>query len=1339
MEPSDDISITSKAEVSAPLANIGSAADQQTTASSDSLPDMKPNAPTQTFKRSKYLQQDVGVLYVAYVIQESTELRELICEVDRISLNELFKDALKASVPVVGDLVAALDLKPVPDGVNAAISTFLAALKKIDSVKSSANDALRIVERAASQIKGDHPHIFTIGQQRSGRFKAIMGGILGVALPVVNILKEAAPLIPVPMIQPLIGVVANFLNAADESSNNCERMRWLAATTAEYIVHIIAICPENADSQWGSAINRLTPKLQKIVDEAADYSKHSVTSRVFKSGSDKGNIELMKEDLAAALNLFYFNIGSDVAIKLDSMARNIEGLYLETLPRLPEHSVSHDRYFPGSRQDEIQETLKWVEADSGEQFLWYHGAAGVGKSVYSRQLLDHIKGEGMLGTFAYFAIGIDSSSKDLVCMMARELADLHPGCRPGISDAIQNCAGTNRGLDEYITHFLIQPISSLSYSGPLVIILDSLDEWAHHKDFLSTLISLPHTRSLKFIMTSRYSTLIDTIVSSKARIRNLTPVSATVCHNYFKGRFDAIDWDGHYPESHILERVVELADGLLIWAATVCTLVSEPSPHDEPHDILNSILISSSKVARRDGMKALYKLAMERIFPNDNEESKQSRCNILLAMSVLKAVLPLEEFICLAGPIRTKFVKETLMGMRALQTRGEFNETVVQPAIMLFHTSFIEYLAMSEEARTDMLHHCITFLQQSSNAPANVGEKLFRPVELYIGKHLVNHLCEVPPDLNFKYIQELESCHISKWVAWSLAPLIITGEENGFPVGSPSLLTLSESLLYEQGIIFSPELMTHDQTSILDMSIAGFWRMLNLLNVFRHHGDAFAEVPKHEVDKWIHVLNGLLITSLQTLQLKHYGAVNIMTTIIDFITMIRQYLPSQSCTLSFLENHALALETIFEYGGNLNDLKGALALHRDVQARLSEETPGCSIDVLDESILLHQQALDHDPNDHYKRATFLDDLGIALHTKYLIEDPEDPAAAIEKIINYHLEAIKLRSTHPTHLPLLLNNLSSALQSRSQLQEENAREDLEQALLYSLLAASARNLGSSVEHSTYITTVGYALRLVSHAQPRISLHDVMTHTRWQLNETMKKHLFDYFSFGTQQSFATDSIVSTMIIGKLKALVVLVRGIGRFGVPRPEVQRFLEMSMRTTLFKTLAMQVGGGAAEGLLTSAMLAQQAALVGQGILLLLGDVAEAAEVKPENGKLAEGMGQPETQAEQSKAGQAGHTEEKREFAKQIKELLYDIDLDALSLHSASSALHLLPPGAPSRSATILLRNNIDDEEPVKGRAFLRLRARPLAALPEIDRQDLMKAAIAFSQPSDSRMEDFLD
>ena len=403
---------------------------------------------------------------------------------------------------------------------------------------------------------------------------------------------------------------------------------------------------------------------------------------------------------------------------------------------------SLDDRFQASRDKEIECTLRWIEGSDlsdGIRFFWINGAAGVGKSTLARRLLDYIKGEGILATFAYFSIGNSIDPKELVRGMARELSSLHPGCRPALARAINECSGEHQSLVEYLTHFLVKPVASLAYGGSLVIILDALDEWVHRVRFLEALRNLPPTLPLKFVMTSRYLEEIASTVNGAVIPYELTPVSDPVCRQYFEERFNHFAWKGPRPDNEKLDRLVQLAGGLLIWAATVCTLVFTSHPDKSPIEILEEILSSSLILGREKRMENLYREALERIFP---AEHKKSCLKLSLSMVVLREDLPLSEFSRLVD-MTPNFIQDICQSLRALQTRGKFDDSTVQPAVKLFHASFIEHLSGLNEAHGIMADNCIHFFKRVTE-PNKPGPSPFQKVEQYVGKYWMYHLQEAP-------------------------------------------------------------------------------------------------------------------------------------------------------------------------------------------------------------------------------------------------------------------------------------------------------------------------------------------------------------------------------------------------------------------------------------------------------------------------------------------------------------------------------------------------------------------------------------------------------------------
>ena len=514
-------------------------------------------------------------------------------------------------------------------------------------------------------------------------------------------------------------------------------------------------------------------------------------------------------------------------------------LSLASLPRLefPDYD-SDDDHFQASRDDEIEQTLRWIEGSDDKRFFWIYGAAGVGKSTLARCLLDHIKGEGILGTFAYFSLGNIVDPKDLVRRMARELSSLHPGCRPAVARAIIECSGQHHSLDEYLTHFLVKPVASLAYGGSLVVILDALDEWTHRVRFLKALRNLPPTLPLKFVMTSRYLKDIASTVNSAAFQFELTPVSDPVCRLYFEKRFNAFEWDERRPDDVMLDKLVNLAGGLLIWAATVCTLVFTSHPDKSSLKILEEILSSSLILSHGKRMENLYREALERIFPAEHEKS----ClKLSLSMVVLREDLPLSEFSRLVN-MTPKFIYDICQSLRALQTRGKFHDSMVQPADKLFHASFIKYLDRLNEAHGVMADNCIHFFKWAMELDNPAFP--FQKAAQYIGKYWMYHLQEIPEEKCSKFLNVLN--HLCLWVVCLLSHLFPLGDKlsvYGYSPGSDVLKRLSEGLVSMEGILSTPEMLWVDR-STTEMVFVRFQEALELGGIDYKNAKFYANNPK---------------------------------------------------------------------------------------------------------------------------------------------------------------------------------------------------------------------------------------------------------------------------------------------------------------------------------------------------------------------------------------------------------------------------------------------------------------------------------------------------------------
>ena len=204
--------------------------------------------------------------------------------------------------------------------------------------------------------------------------------------------------------------------------------------------------------------------------------------------------------------------------------------------------------------------------------------------------------------------------------MARELGVLHPWAIPQIATAAHTCSSGHISLHEYIESYLINPIHSLSYPYPLVIVVDALDEWEHRKAFLKELKHIPQRSSVKIFLTSRPNHSIEHSLLNVAVLKyQLPPVSQDITEAYFNHHFAEMDWEMRKPSPIIISNLARLADGLLIWAVMVCSFLSYEMRAGAPHELLDQILSSTNQITRQRQLSSLYCDALTQLFQGDEE------------------------------------------------------------------------------------------------------------------------------------------------------------------------------------------------------------------------------------------------------------------------------------------------------------------------------------------------------------------------------------------------------------------------------------------------------------------------------------------------------------------------------------------------------------------------------------------------------------------------------------------------------------------------------------------------------------------------------------------------
>ena len=711
---------------------------------------------------------------------------------------------------------------------------------------------------------------------------------------------------------------------------------------------------------------------------------------------------------------------------------------VNALPKTLSYVGRRDEYLPGSRSDDIQAIADWLE-DPDQVVFWMRGGAGLGKSTLAHTIVDFLQADDRLATFAFFHRGSSSDPATVIQSMARELGVLHPRAIPQVATAARTCSSGHISLHKYIESYLIDPIHSLSYPYPLVIVIDALDEWEHCESFLKELEHISQPSSVKILLTSRPNYSIErSLLKVTVQRYQLPPVSQAITEAYFNHHFAKMDWEMRKPSEVIISNLARLADGLLIWAAMVCSFLSYEMRADAPHKLLDQILSSTKQITLQGQLSRLYHDTLTRLFQDDEERQLFKR--VFGAMTVLRESLPLHDFARLLGMSHNQ-VRGVQSRLTALQTRGAFDEQIVPPASERFHSSFIEFTMKREAeagnplirclidplmAHQSMAEGCLSFLRDflSSYRSRECGHSDLRGLELYTVKfwplHIVNsneRSTPLPPKLN-DLLLELPENHLRQWGSWFLAISIPTSSQNWDQVLGPidkDFFYCSLAGFLKDNIRMDTTLAS-SRTFCLEIAIR---LQPKLLKAWKDLGDSYA--TRFENTSILDLLNQAIVVYRHGLEL----------------------CPKDGSQLTRMYGRlAFALWHCFERTGSMVYLSEAILMDREALSLCPKPHPDRSSSLanlgvrlwgrfqrtgsmadLEEAILMHRESLSLCPTSHPDRSASLENLGLGLVEHFTMTGS---MTDIEEAILMHRESLSLcPAPHPDR-SIALNNLANSL-------------------------------------------------------------------------------------------------------------------------------------------------------------------------------------------------------------------------------------------------------------------------------------------------------------------------
>ncbi len=454
----------------------------------------------------------------------------------------------------------------------------------------------------------------------------------------------------------------------------------------------------------------------------------------------------------------------------------------------------------GTRVETINYLMSWIAKCTGGM-LWCSGLAGTGKSslvgTLHEVLTVHVGRRNRLGAFIRYDRIVYSDASHFITRIAYSLGMYDTRIGTAISTVIRR----NRAVlslaassaSEQFRLLLQEPLENipdLADEGPLVVIIDGLDESDASKEMLACLSrgfgpKLPFMRLLVFSRPieaiSRMFAAPNSGVTRFALDTALREVNCDIRH-YIRAEFtsihnDPLSRDAGFQEAcqemNAIDELARRASGLFIWAATVCRFIGECPSISRLEALLRSDVPSDAT----DSLTTLYKTALDTIVSESKllgSDEDLVRCilDVLGAIMVARTppgMMP-ETFNIVLSPkdARPRFILTKLGSV--LQTSEEGGGF-----FQLIHKSFYDFLTNPlrhkerwfidiEACRTKFAKQCLSSLTSFLGS--------WKPdSDIPIPSHIQHHAVVGPLwhitcfDIqDFDVLRVLFDDHLSKWL-----------------------------------------------------------------------------------------------------------------------------------------------------------------------------------------------------------------------------------------------------------------------------------------------------------------------------------------------------------------------------------------------------------------------------------------------------------------------------------------------------------------------------------------------------------------------------------------------
>ncbi|OCK75173.1 hypothetical protein K432DRAFT_274329, partial [Lepidopterella palustris CBS 459.81] len=361
----------------------------------------------------------------------------------------------------------------------------------------------------------------------------------------------------------------------------------------------------------------------------------------------------------------------------------------------------------------LSQIQDWGKGHGDECIFWLNGMAGTGKSTIARTVAHRFHKEGRLGASFFFSRGKKdlSDAAALFTTLAVQLTEVLPDLKRHVCDAITEHGDIGQqSLSHQWKHLILRPLLMLGKgllpSLVLVFVIDALDECGGHENLPVILRLLTEVRDLTVVrirvfITSRPETPIHLGFHEIPEIVHYDLMLHSIPQSVIKHdisiflRYELAKINNQrslgddWPGEENIQKLVQKADRLFIYAATACRFLSK-SKH--PKSRLSEMLeVNSASHSSTKELDKMYMLILKNLIieghDEDNEDTVKLFKHIVGSIIILFDTLSTVTLTKLLAVASTE-MNETLEPLRSVLNVAEEETSPIQ----LFHLSFREFL-----------------------------------------------------------------------------------------------------------------------------------------------------------------------------------------------------------------------------------------------------------------------------------------------------------------------------------------------------------------------------------------------------------------------------------------------------------------------------------------------------------------------------------------------------------------------------------------------------------------------------------------------------------------------